>query len=87
MIDTLHDELKEVNEKYFKYIRWGMLGRPEILILKPNTYWDYRESLRAQGVVLNQIKPVTILNSKERCDFFFSHVETKTELPYKFDEE
>ena len=37
MIDTLHEELKEVNEKYFKYIRWGMLGRPEILILDDAT--------------------------------------------------
>ena len=78
MIDTLHDELKEVNEKYFKYIRWGMLGRPEILILKPNTYWDYRENLRAQGVVLNQIKPVTVINSKPREEFFFSHVLTES---------
>ena len=78
MIDVLHDELKEVNEKYFKYIRWGMLGRPEILLLKPNTYWDYRENLRAQGVVLNQIKPVTVINSKPREEFFFSHVLTES---------
>ncbi len=82
-IDTLDNELNEVNEKYFKYRRWGMLGRPEVLFLKEKTYWDYRESLRAKGLVLNQIKPVTVLNSPERCDFFFSHVETDTELPYK----
>ena len=86
-IEILDEQFKEVNEKYFKYRRWGMINRPEVLFLKPKTYWDYRESLRAKGRVLNQIKPVTILNSKERCDFFFSHVETKTELPYKFDEE
>ncbi len=77
MIDVLDEELKEVNEKYFKYRRWGMLNRPEILILKPNTYWDYRENLRAQGVVLNQIKPVTVINSKPREEFFFSHVLTE----------
>ena len=69
--------LNESNEKYFKYRRWGMLNRPEILILKPKTYWDYREMLRAKGVVLNQIKPVTVINSEERKDFFFSHVETE----------
>ena len=64
-----------------------MINRPEVLFLKPKTYRDYGEYLKSKGKVLNQIKPVTILNSKERCDFFFSHVETKTELPYKYDEE
>ena len=39
--------------------------------------------LKKQGKVLNQIKPVTIINSEERCEFFFSHVATETELPYK----
>ncbi len=73
-IETLDEELKEVNEKYFKYRRWGMLGRPEFLVLKDKTYWEYRESLRNKGVVLNQIKPVTVINSEEREKFFFSHV-------------
>ncbi len=77
MIEIMDEEFCEVNEKYFKYRRWGMLNRPEILILKPKTYWDYREMLRAKGVVLNQIKPVTVINSAERKDFFFSHVETE----------
>ncbi len=82
-IDILDEKFKEFNEKYFKYRRWGMINRPEVLFLKPKTYWDYREYLRAQGKVLNQIKPVTIINSEERCEFFFSHVATETELPYK----
>ncbi len=85
-IDFLDEKFKEFNEKYFKYRRWGMINRPEVLFLKPKTYWDYREHLRAQGRVLNQIKPVTIINSEERCEFFFSHVATETELPYKFKE-
>ena len=80
MIEVLDEELKGVNEKYFKYRRWGMLSEPEILILKVKSYWDYRESLRAKGVVLNQIKPVTVINSPEREKFFFSHVETENSL-------
>ena len=80
MIEILDEELKGVNEKYFKYRRWGMLSEPEILILKEKSYWDYRESLRAKGVVLNQIKPVTVINSPEREKFFFSHVETENSL-------
>ena len=77
MIDVLDEKLKNVNEKYYKYRRWGILNRPEVLILEKKTYWNYRESLRGKGVVLNQIKPVTVINSKERKDFFFSHVQTQ----------
>lgn len=80
-IDILDDKFKEFNEKYYKYRRWGMINRPQVLFLKEKTYWDYREMLRAKGVVLNQIKPVTVINSKEREQFFFSHVVTETDLP------
>ncbi len=80
-IDVLDEKLKGVNEKYYKYRRWGMLNRPEVLFLKEKTYWDYREMLRNKGIVLNQIKPVTVINTKEREQFFFSHVITETELP------
>lgn len=82
-IDILDEKFKTFNEKYFKYRRWGMINRPEVLFLQPKTYWDYREYLRSKGKVLNQVKPVTIINSEERCEFFFSHVATETELPYK----
>ena len=77
MIEVMDEELKGVNEKYYKYRRWGMLNRPEILVLKPDTYFEYKENLRNQGVHLNQIKPVTVINSKAREDFFFSHVLTE----------
>ena len=76
LIDIVDEEFSEVNEKFAKYRRWGMLNRPEVLVLKPKTYWDYREMLRAKGVFLNKIKPVTVINSEERKNFFFSHVET-----------
>ncbi|MBQ3895428.1 MAG: GH3 auxin-responsive promoter family protein, partial [Clostridia bacterium] len=79
-IEVLDDELCKVNEKYAKYRRWGMLSRPEMLFLKEKTYWDYRESLRGKGVVLNQIKPVTVINSKERERFFFEHVATEADV-------
>lgn len=78
-IDVLDEKLKSVNEKYFKYRRWGMINRPEVLFLKKDTYWDYREMLRSKGVVLNQIKPVTVVNSDERREFFFSHIATPGE--------
>ena len=86
-IDAMDEGFKETNEKYYKYRRWGMINRPEVLFLKEKTYWDYREMLRLKGVVLNQIKPVTIINSEERKNFFFSHVVTETDLSAYIGEE
>ncbi len=76
LIDALDDEMKGINEKYFKYRRWGMLERPEVLLLKSGAYEEYKEMLRGRGVVLNQIKPVIVLNNDERRDFFLSRVTT-----------
>ena len=73
-IDILDEELKEVNEKYFKYRRWGMLSAPEVLPLQKGAYDDYRASLVAQGRALNQIKPVVVLNTPEKKAFFFGKV-------------
>ena len=56
-----------------------MINRPEVLFLKKGTYDDYKEMLRQKGVVLNQIKPVTVINTDERREFFFSHIATPGE--------
>ena len=71
---ALDEWLNESNEKYFKYRRWGMIGEPKLAILKDNTYDDYRDYLKKQGKVLNQIKPVTVINTPEREEFFLSHI-------------
>ena len=74
-IKELDGQLDEINEKYYKYRRWGMLGTPQVLFLKENTYTDFNKYLSSKGVVLNQIKPVTVINNEEREKFFFDHVE------------
>ncbi|MCQ2479483.1 MAG: GH3 auxin-responsive promoter family protein [Clostridia bacterium] len=76
-IDTIDHQFDEINEKYYKYRRWGMLNRPEVLFLEEKTYVGYNDMLAAKGVVLNQIKPVTVINSAERKDYFLSHVINK----------
>ena len=73
-IESIDHQFDEINEKYYKYRRWGMLNRPEVLFLEEKTYVGYNEMLAAKGVVLNQIKPVTVINSEERKDYFLSHV-------------
>jgi hypothetical protein len=71
----LDEALNESNEKYFKYRRWNMIDMPKVCILKKDTYADYREMLKKQGKVLNQIKPVTVINTDERKEFFLSHID------------
>lgn len=55
-------------------IRSGALGHSEVKFLRPGTYDDYRQMLKENGANLNQIKPVKVINSEERKDFFFSHI-------------
>ena len=76
-IKTIDHQLDEINEKYYKYRRWGMLNTPEVLFLEDKTYVGYNDMLAAKGIVLNQIKPVTVINSEERKDYFLSHVINK----------
>ena len=74
-VREVFDELmKEANEKYEKYRRWGMIDTPMIYRLENGTYDAYKASLVAQGRVLNQIKPVTVINTPEKKEFFLSRV-------------
>ena len=80
LITALDGAMDDINEKYYKYRRWGMLGKPEVLFLKEGAYVNFNKYLAGKGVVLNQIKPVTVINNKEREQFFFSQVDTKAEV-------
>ena len=56
-------------------IKSGALGHPEVLFLRKGSYDDYREVLRKRGANLNQVKPIKVIDSDEKRDFFFNHVE------------
>ena len=71
MTQKLDALFRETNEKYEKYRRWGMIGDPEFLQLQPGSYAAYKADLIAQGQVLNQIKPLVVLNTPERKEFFY----------------
>lgn len=74
-IEELVDEtFREINEKYEKYRKWGMIYMPEVLQLEDGTNDAYKQMLISQGKHLNQIKPVTVINNAEREEFFFGHV-------------
>ena len=65
---------RKSNGKYDKYRSWGMIGAPAVMQLEKGTYDAYKASLVAQGRVLNQIKPVIVINTPERKEFFFGKV-------------
>ncbi len=75
MEEVFDEKMKQANEKYEKYRRWGMLFDPEIRQLKDGAYQRYKEMLVSQGRVLNQIKPVTVINTPEKKEFFFSEIQ------------
>ena len=75
MEEVFDEKMKLANEKYEKYRRWGMLFDPEIRQLKDGAYQRYKEMLVSQGRVLNQIKPVTVINTPEKKEFFFSEIQ------------
>lgn len=71
------DTFKEANEKYEKYRSWGMLDTPVVYQLEDNSYDAYKAKLVADGRVLNQVKPVVVINTPERKEFFFSRIKNK----------
>lgn len=72
--EFLDESMKEANEKYEKYRRWGMIDLPVIYQFENGTYDAYKADLVSQGRVLNQIKPVTVINTPEKKAFFFARV-------------
>ena len=69
---------RECNEKYEKYRRWNMIGDSVFFELEEGAYAAYRELLLSQGRVLNQIKPVIVLNTPERKDFFYGKIKPES---------
>ncbi len=51
----------------------GALGHCEVKLLKKGTYDDYRQMLKEGGANLNQIKPIKVIDTDKKKDFFFSH--------------
>ena len=67
--------MAEINSKYGKYRSWGMIGMPEIKRLKNGAYARYKAELVKNGRIINQIKPVTVINTPEKKEFFFGEIE------------
>lgn len=76
--NTLFEEkLCKGNVSVEPLIKSGALGHPEVCFLRKGTYDDYREVLRKRGANLNQVKPIKVIDTDEKRDFFFDHMEKK----------
>ena len=74
--NTLFEEkLCQGNVSVEPLIKSGALGHPEVCFLRKGTYDDYREVLRKRGANLNQVKPIKVIDTDEKRDFFFEHIE------------
>jgi hypothetical protein len=51
----------------------GTLGKTELRVLKKGTYDRYSDILKRDGANLNQVKPICVINTEEKKNFFFSN--------------
>lgn len=67
------EELCKGNVSVEPLIKSGALGECEVKLLEKGTYDAYREVLRQNGANLNQIKPIKLIDTEKKKEFFFSH--------------
>lgn len=72
--DAFEKMLIKDNVSVEPLIKSGALGHPEVRFLRRGTYDEYREILRKRGANLNQVKPIKVIDTDEKRDFFFSHI-------------
>lgn len=51
----------------------GTLGNTELHVLEKGSYDGFRDILKRDGANLNQVKPICVINTQEKKEFFFNH--------------
>lgn len=79
-LNGVADELfKKGNRSYKKYREQSTLGAPSIIYIDPGAFQLYKELQIASGISANQVKPVRLIDNKNKEQFFFG----LSEGPYK----
>ena len=79
-LNGVADELfKKGNRSYKKYREQNTLGSPSIVYIDPGAFRLYKELQIASGISANQVKPVRLIDNKNKEQFFFG----LSEGPYK----
>ena len=77
--DIIENRLGEANPSFGAKIESGTLGRTRLCITQQEAYMFYRDLLILKGVSPNQLKPVRVIDSKQKEDFFFHVLDYETE--------
>lgn len=70
--DVLESKLMQANPSFGDKIRTGVLGKSELIVVQNQTYQLYRELMMKKGVSSNQLKPVRVIDTPIKKDFFFT---------------
>ncbi len=68
------EELKKENPRYADMFAFKLLGDMEIRNLKKGTNEEWKQLIIGKGASLSQVKPVTVLDTEEKEQFFLSRV-------------
>ena len=60
------------NPAYGEMVRTGVLGKLELVFLQPQTYQLYRDLQVMKGASPNQLKPIRVIDTPQKEQFFFS---------------
>ena len=76
MVDKL---FRTANTSFDKYRHQNTMGIPLVTYLEPSSFRLFKEIQIASGISANQIKPVRVIDTKKKTQFFFA----LSEGPYK----
>lgn len=72
--DRFEDILREVNPQYLYYEGNDLIEPPVLLMQKPGSHEEWKRARVAAGATEDQVKPVHILDTEDKREFFLSRV-------------
>lgn len=72
--DIMDEQLCRQDMDYDDCRKLGEIGKSKVYFLEEGTFEAYKESLQAKGIETGQFKPIRLLDTQERVDFFFGRV-------------
>lgn len=70
--DVMESKMMLANPSYAEKVRTGNLGSLELVFLQQQTYQLYRDLMIMKGYSANQLKPVHVIDSPLKEQFFFA---------------
>ncbi|MBO5609573.1 MAG: GH3 auxin-responsive promoter family protein [Eubacterium sp.] len=74
--NVLEQKMMTANPSFGEKIRTGVLGKTELVLVQQQTYQLYRDIMVMKGTSPNQLKPVRVIDTPIKHDFFFGLKET-----------